>query len=284
MLISVNSGLHSARPGKERIPMEEALIFFADMGFEAVDINFSAVIRKGELDHEPVLDGDCWRERIRGIKARADDLGLVISHSHAPFQFRYDDKENPEYAFCSDMMFRSIEATSILGAKYIVVHPLVSADKKKTLVKESIEELAVHAEFGRKLGVKLAVENMTSTSVEEILEIAGGVSQAVCLDTGHGNIHGMDLYQAVLELNDRLKVLHLHDNFGKLGEGVHCDKHLPPYFGTIDWELFVKGLTETGYQGTFNYEVNVSRIPEEAREEMARYLVSVARTLLKRNR
>ena len=94
----------------------------------------------------------------------------------------------------------------------------------------------------------------------------------------------MDLYQAVLELKDSLKVLHLHDNFGKLGEGVHCDKHLPPYFGTVDWEMLVKGLKETGYQGTFNYEVNVSAVPEEAREEMARYLVRIARTLLGRSR
>ena len=284
MLISVNSGLHSARPGKERIPMEEALTFFADTGFEAVDINFSAVIRREEMDHEPVLDGDDWRERIRGIKARADKLGLVISHSHAPFQFRYDDKEDPEYAFCTDMMLRSIEATSILGAEYIVVHPLVSRDRKKTLVKESIEELAEYAEYGRKFGVKLAVENMTSTSVKELLQIADGVSRAVCLDAGHGNIHGMNLYQAVLELKDSLKVLHLHDNFGKLGEGVHCDKHLPPYFGTVAWEMLVKGLMETGYQGTFNYEVNVSAVPEEAREEMARYLVRIARTLLGRSR
>ncbi|MBT9775715.1 TIM barrel protein [Clostridium sp. MCC353] len=280
MLISVNSGLHSARPGKERIPMEEALAFFADTGFEAVDINFSAVIREGELDHEPVLDGENWRERIQGLKTLAQELGLVISHSHAPFQFRYGDKEDPDYGFCREMMLRSIEATSILGAEYIVVHPVVSGDKKKTLVRESIEALAEYVEYGREFGIKLAVENMSCTGVEELLEIAGGVSGAVCLDSGHANIYGMDLYQAVLELKDRLKVLHLHDNFGKLGEGVHCDKHLPPFFGTIDWEMFVKGLREAGYQGTFNYEVNVSRIPEEAREGMARCLVSTARALL----
>ena len=48
--------------------------------------------------------------------------------------------------------------------------------------------------------------------------------------------------------------------------------------------MLVKGLKETGYQGTFNYEVNVAAVPEEAREEMARYLVRIARTLLGRSR
>ena len=58
MLISTNSGLYSARPNEPRISLEEAMDFFARVGFEAVDVNFCATIYREPFRHEPILDGD----------------------------------------------------------------------------------------------------------------------------------------------------------------------------------------------------------------------------------
>lgn len=52
------------------------------------------------------------------------------------------------------------------------------------------------------------------------------------------------------KLGDRLRVLHIQDNFGVL------DNHVVPGRGVIDWPAFMKVFRESGYQGTFNFEVD----------------------------
>lgn len=83
-LISANSLLDSARPGAPRCPVSETVDFFAEAGFEAIDINFSGTILTDPFTHEPMLDGDRWRERMEALRARVQDRGLRIVHSHAP--------------------------------------------------------------------------------------------------------------------------------------------------------------------------------------------------------
>ena len=46
MLISANTGLHSANPSGVRYDMVEAVDFFADAGFESLDVNFCGTIPK----------------------------------------------------------------------------------------------------------------------------------------------------------------------------------------------------------------------------------------------
>ena len=46
---------------------------------------------------------------------------------------------------------------------------------------------------------------------------------------------------------------------------------------SVDWEGFLAGLRDIGYQGALNFEVSADRIPEEARMEHAGYLVKIGR-------
>ena len=92
--------------------------------------------------------------------------------------------------------------------------------------------------------------------IDELNAYAGEELFGFCFDVGHANILGKNLYQAVLTMGKRLKILHIHDN-----DGV-SDLHTMPYtfarswFGSsTDWDSFLKGLREIGYEGVLNFEV-----------------------------
>lgn len=284
LLISANSGLHSARAGRPRYPMAEAVAFFADAGFEAVDVNFVATIKEGETLHEPVLDGENWRENVRAVRERAEERGLALLHTHAPFKYRYLDREAPEFPRCDLMMHRSIEATALLGAKHVVVHPVIVPDRSTTNVEESIQALGPLADYARGFGVRLAVENMCATAPEMVKTIADEIDADICWDAGHAHIHGLEQEESLKLLGQRVKVLHLHDNYGSRGRSI-CeaslnDLHQPPYYGNLDWQSLLRGLKAIGFSGAFNFEVSSGRLPDALRLDNARYIVKAARELL----
>lgn len=271
MLISSNSGLHSGRVGKERYTMFEALDFFHEVGFEAFDINFCATIYgvgDSKKQREYILDGD-WQKNVYDIGNKAAALGIAINTSHLPF-FKYASKESlPLYEYYQEMVFRSMEADAMLGVKWTVVH--MTHDPQSTA--DYVRELCEYA-TPKKLGI--AIEN-TTIPVEplcEAIDILKGEGYLVgaCYDTGHANVAGLDQREAITTLGNRLKMLHVHDNFGK-------DQHQAPFCGQIDWNDVMEGLAAINYTGDFNYEVNPAKIPECARKDYARYLIEVAKHL-----
>ncbi len=285
-LLSSNSGLYSARQNAPRFSVMDTVDFLADAGFEAIDVNFSATITEGAFLHEPMLDGDGWRERMAELKAKADQRGLQIFHSHAPFRYNYLDTGNPLYPMWDEMMHRSIEATGLLGGKHIVVHPIVTPDRSTTLVKETVHALEPLAEYARGAGVRLAVENMCGTAPETLLEIVERLDADVCWDNGHAHIQGLDQEESLAALGTRVKALHIHDNYGSRGrplsDAPQCDLHQPPFFGDVDWDSFLRGLERIGFDGPFNYEVQSKNIPDLLRASHARYLVHAAEELMGR--
>ncbi len=77
-----------------------------------------------------------------------------------------------------------------------------------------------------------------------------------CLDTGHASLSG-DLHNLILGFNDRLCMLHAHDNHGR------GDDHLPPGDGILDWQMIVASLDEVGFRGPIILEIqSASSIPQ----------------------
>ena len=54
--------------------------------------------------------------------------------------------------------------------------------------------------------------------------------------------------QAIIQVGHRIKAFHVHDNDGQ------GDQHLAPYMGILDWNRFVEGLKEIGYNRTLSFE------------------------------
>lgn len=279
MLLSTNSGVHSFVPDQPRIPMKEAMRTLAKVGFDAVDVNFAATIYTSREKNEPILDGENWRDTIRDLTEEIARVGLAISHTHLPF-YNYGDTDHADYELRTMMMDRSIEASAIVGAKWAVIHPSTYADIDE-MIEKSLIEMQPMIEKANALGVGLAIENMSRTPYQAIIEIVDefrsrGYEAGICWDTGHANRKGINQYEGLTAIGERLKTLHVHDNFGA------GDDHLPVPFGRIEWDDFYRGLREINYKGTMNYEVALSRLPLETREEMLRYLVHHGRMMIEK--
>jgi len=175
-------------------------------------------------------------------------------------------------------MDRAIEASALLGAGYAVCHPervnTSTSPARETDVAETIRAFTPLCSYASSLGVTLAMENLFSTSPEQLVVISDELHCAVCWDVGHANVGGFPLEKALPLLGKRIKALHLHDNYGL------SDNHNAPYFGTVNWPQLVSLLREIDYEGTFNYEVSAPKIPEGLSAAHAAYLVKAARLLL----
>ncbi|MBR5232116.1 MAG: sugar phosphate isomerase/epimerase [Clostridia bacterium] len=269
-LISTNSGLHSARPDKDRFPMQEAPAVFKKAGFEAMDINFCATIYEGRK-HECILDGENYLEQVSQVKAACDANGLAMTVSHLPFyNYLMEDKEH--LAFCDEMTRRAIKASAHIGVKYAVIHPHRD-EAKNILIRETVDALRPFVEMGKALGVTLCVENMYTVTAEDTRKIADALDCGICWDVGHANFGGHDQYTGIMTCGDRLKVLHLHDNNAK------ADLHLPPFQGNIDWHEVMRGLRDVHFEGELNFEVAVSGVPEEMREPLYQYIAGCGKLL-----
>lgn len=269
-LISTNSGLHSARPDKERFPMQEAPAVFKKAGFEAMDINFCAAIYE-ERRHECILDGENYLEQVMEVKRACDENGLALTVSHLPFyNYRMEDKER--LAFCDEMTRRAILASAHIGVQYAVMHPHRD-EEKRILIDETVEVLRPFVDLCREKGITLCVENMYTVSAEDTRTIADRLDCGICWDVGHANFGGYDQYAGIMTCGERLKVLHLHDNNGK------ADLHLPPFQGNVNWHEVMRALRDVKFDGELNFEVAVSGAPEEMREPLYQYIAGCGKLL-----
>ena len=108
---------------------------------------------------------------------------------------------------------------------------------------------------------------------DELCDVADALGVGVCWDFGHANISGVRQSEGLRYVGKRLKVIHINDNGGM------DDQHLAPFTGNVDWVDAMKGLSEIGYEGVFNFELATGKLPTSTREAFAKYVVSVANEL-----
>ena len=276
MLISTNSGYHSGRPNRPRYTMLEMVDFSAELGFEALDVNFSATIYREPFLHEPILDGD-WEQNVRAIGERAKARGLRLVQSHLPF-YDFSDEAHPDFALREEMTRRSLIACGMLGIPWTVFHPLHSPDSALD-ERLTLDYLSHLVPLAKANGVGIAMENMTRpnghfcTTGEGLARVADAAGCGICLDTGHANLTDADQLSMIATLGTRIKVLHVQDN-----KGVK-DDHLPPFLGFVDFAAVMRALRLAGYAGELNFEVNNKAVPEALRPEYGAYLVHCGKLL-----
>ena len=102
----------------------------------------------------------------------------------------------------------------------------------------------------------------------ELVDSLGPYGQVgACWDTGHGNEMMVDQREAILILGDRLKALHVNDNFGN-----------------IRWDEVLSALKAVGYDGELTFEtgMNFNRVPEPLVDDALAYAAKVGRYMLQR--
>ena len=276
---------------------EYAIDMAAKLDLDGIDLDLSMhdvakcndVYSKGE---EAVI------EYFTSLSKYAKEKGVTIAQTHGRLYGYGVDSEGDE-RFLKNARYETI-ATSILGAKYCVVHT-PAYNWVGDLCDEDMYRIGVSLfssilPFAKERGVKLAAETHGTASKYGKMEFYGIVDHflglfdrirevcdsadalCICVDTGHTNLgvaHGhQKVGDVIRRLGSLVEVLHLHDN-----DGVK-DQHKMPKTGNLDWGDIVSALREIDYRGYFNLESSIDHFGRELMMDEAALAIKILRALL----
>ena len=266
---------------------EDRYIKMKSHGFDCADYGIA------DTDNDPIYS--LPEEQAKKIAANEAELaakaGVTINQIHGPWRWPPMESTDDGRAVRLEQMKRSVRLSNAAGKKNWVVHPIMPfgvEDKKSGKEKEThnlnIEFMSSLLEEAKKFGVTICLENMPMPNFsigtpEEILNFVKEMNDEnfqICLDTGHVNVYDgkLDIGNEVRRLGNYIKCLHVHDN------KYNRDMHLIPYFGSIDWNGFMTGLRDIGYDGVFSLETNPpTTLPGQLFEEQAVLLYKIAKNL-----
>ena len=78
-------------------------------------------------------------------------------------------------------------------------------------------------------------------------------------------------------MGNNVKCLHLNDN------NTLTDQHKIPFTGTIDWDDVFSALSEIGYDGVYNMELNLRHFGSGFEIETAEFAIKVLRHYLSKH-
>lgn len=215
---------------------------------------------------QELLDYENYEEIFDEI-IRNSNIKFNIAHApiHFPFFFNtyYNlDKKN----LYEQRIIRAINLCSKLKVEWIVLHVgtvlgLNGSYDLKQSIEENIKYLSEFLEVAVKKNIKIAIENGTNMeeevtpTIDELINIVDYYNDyynkevlGICFDFGHANVGKLDIYSEIKKIGSRLKVTHIHDNYG-------TDTHNFPSDGDIDWKKVIKVLKEINYSGELTLEV-----------------------------
>ena len=187
-------------------------------------------------------------------------------------------------------MHQAIDAAAALGIEYAVMHPnAANLPMRKYNHKEQLDAtmqlLEPFVEHAHRVGLNVVLENMRvvpglfhvhrfGQSPDEICDVADALGMGICWDFGHANISGVKQSEGLAYVGKRLKVIHVNDN------GGIEDEHILPFTGSVDWRDAMHGLALAEYEGLFNFELNVGRVPAAMRKAYTEYVLAAAQELM----
>ena len=281
---------------KEENP-EESIKFIKECGFEGIDYGMNAFF-KSSFDQENLTSFfDCKIEQLREYYARlkkaSEEHKVSISQVHGLFPIYYPEQEE-KTQYVMEIQKKMIALCRYLGSDMIVVHPWSNfALRKEEVRKINLDLYRQLIPVAKEYGVTVCLENLytlyvdtyhegSCTDAEEacwyidiLNKEAGEDIFGFCLDVGHANMFGKNIYQYITTLGKRLKTVHIHDNAGT------CDSHMIPYTqrvmkgmgSAVDWNGFLKGLKEVGYEGPISFET--FRVIQQMPDELSEYVLKL---------
>ena len=253
MLFSTNTTIAVDREG---VGLDRGIEMLLDAGFPALDLSF--------FKYRYFVMEDGYKETAKRIRSLAESRGAFFNQAHAPFG-RYD-------TYVAEMvpdMPRIIEFAGLVGAKNLVVHPLIARRHygyEREHFEMNMEFYSSLAPYAKNAGVKIAIENMWTTHpvtgviVDSVCadpaELANYYDSlgdpdafTVCLDLGHVALCGREPEDAIRVIGgDRLGAIHAHD------VDYRSDLHTLPGQSRLNWDAICRALAEVGYSGEFTLE------------------------------
>jgi len=270
-----------------------AIECFADHGWRALELHYthgSELLEAGRPDQVG--------NRFRRFAA---DRGIHFPQGHfyaaqigrdsgRPTWFDAAPADDDAFALAMDEMRRWIDLFSALGTKAAVLHVggFALRDQgwsEKRILARRAQALTRMAEYAQGGPTTICLENLpfpgsgvaTLADIREILFAVNCSNVAICLDTGHGNVAGVDCPQFIQGAATHLAALHINDNDAK------SDGHVLPYgCGTIPWDRVLRALRAVHYQGPFNFEVpGEINCPEPVQMAKLDYALQIAEWMVR---
>ncbi len=245
------------------LPPLEAIRALAGIGWPALEFSTEHLVNVAEAPRPERLADE--------VRAIVDELGIDMPQAHLLLQANVASADDAVRERDIGILLRQIELCERMGITVGVIHP--GGDRPATLEAaraewaRRIESFTLLADHAARYDVWLAVENIcdastparsamgrrnygaTISELHELIDAVGAPNMGICYNTGHGNIQGLDMAEAVRQCGERLIGTHIQDSDGTR------DQHLAPMRGNIDWEHGIAALREIGYAGLFNLEI-----------------------------
>lgn len=289
--------------------IEEGYRQLAEAGFDCIDFNFDTYLNINDIYAGKINDvytrpmEEIWADFKPHLDA-ANKYGLTFGQTHAPFPSMIKDRDDINEKMIP-ITINTMELSHRMGSNYIVVHPMTLAYEcsKQEEHDFNIEMYKKLIPAAKEFKQVICLENMfleinshlmegvcsdfaeTVAMIDELNEIAGEEVFGFCFDVGHANVLGKNMYQSLVTLGDKLKILHIHDN-----DGVG-DLHTMPYTFmrgwnglSTDWEGFIKGLKAINYKGALSFESGrcIEGFPEELHLSALRLTADIGKYFAKR--
>ena len=241
----------------------DALKHIRKAGFKYADYNFGTDhLRKNGIYSEN------YKEYCKSVVDAAKEIGITLIQSHSPMGKPFLDEDG---SFLADTI-RCVEACALMNIPHVVVHAGYAQD---LTIEENFERnkqffipLLKEAE---KYGINVLVENFNKMYKEGVYWVDNATDLRALIDyidhplfhavwdTGHANLQEMPQRDELNILGKHIYALHIHDNLGIK------DKHMIPFFGTMNMDDVMHGLKDIGYDGYFTFEVGRVLLSEEKR-------------------
>lgn len=264
---------------------EKTIEKLARIGYDAVDFSmFTDGHKRLEILDESAMQMEKY---FRSLKNIMDDNGVSVVQTHASFPIDFDTNEQ-----CDKIVGnfkKEIEASAILGAKYIVTHPSMKINGENNFAEGAYNfEKVINGikDTATANNIEVCVENIPVFNKYKYCRVQGACSRAidldiyaekfgvgVCLDTGHAHVVGENPAYVARKLGQKIKVMHLNDNYGI------DDDHIMPYMGGINWHQLATALKEIEYKG--DYCAEIYRLLERVKKTDCEFMFDVARTTYK---
>ena len=236
----------------------EAIGCFRSSKFKYINLEQTGIL--------PAFFSECeddWKQLADSWGEAAAQAGITYAVSHAPCLNVFDEPGEEQYRAKVRAIRRSIEICHRLGIDRIVVHACPNDDfteeefytKNKAFYREFFDLTEAY-------NITVMTENWddhathfsTGKQLRTFVDYVNHPLLAVCWDTAHGNIdpvaRELGQYQNILDIGEKLKGLHISDNFGD------THHHSWPFAGTINFDSVMQGLLDVNYDGFFTFEAS----------------------------
>lgn len=219
----------------------------------------------------PALFGgdDDWRAWAEELALAKEEAGVSYVVAHAPCLHNPIVNEAGELLandwYKSNILAirRSIEMCHLLGIPRIVIHACASASlSEDAFIRYNKRFYSEFFDLMEKYDITVMTENWdnnathfsTGKEMRAFIDEINHPLFAACWDTAHGNIcpkaRAIGQYENLVALGDKLKGLHISDNFGD------THHHSWPFAGVINFDSVMQALTDVRYDGYFTFEAS----------------------------